>query len=76
MLFHAAVAIILTEENIITVCLKEAPGAGLQRKPVMNFSTKMKNRMTCSFVPQRHAVLSISRGGKASSRVENELHFR
>lgn len=58
--------IILTEENIITVCLKEsALGAGLQRKPGEEFfHQKEKPHDAAALVPQRHAVPVLSaRGG-------------
>ena len=70
--------IILTEENIITVCLKESALArAFSESPVKNFSTKKKNRMTLQLL-YRNATLFLfylREVDKASSRVENELHL-
>ncbi|MFQ8833973.1 MAG: magnesium transporter CorA family protein, partial [Ruthenibacterium lactatiformans] len=67
-----------TEENIITVCLKESALArAFSESPVKNFSTKKKNRMTLQLL-YRNATLFLfylREVDKASSRVENELHL-
>lgn len=70
--------IILTDHNIITVCLKESALArAFSDSPVKNFSTKKKNRMTLQLL-YRNATLFLfylREVDKASSRVENELHI-
>ena len=70
--------ILLTENNIVTVCLKESALArAFSESPVKNFSTKKKNRMTLQLL-YRNAMLFLfylREVDKASSRVENELHI-
>lgn len=70
--------IILTESNLITVCLKEtALARAFSDSPVKNFSTKKKNRMTLQLL-YRNATLFLfylREVDKASNRVENELHI-
>lgn len=70
--------IILTEENIVTVCLREnALARAFSESPVKNFSTKKKNRMTLQLL-YRNATLFLfylREVDKASNRVENELHL-
>lgn len=70
--------IILTESNIVTVCLKEsALVRAFSDSPVKNFSTKKKNRMTLQLL-YRNATLFLfylREVDKASNRVENELHI-
>ena len=69
--------IILTQDNIITVCLKESALArAFTDSPVKNFSTRKKNRMTLQML-YRNATLFLfylRELEKASNRVENELH--
>lgn len=71
-------AIILTESNIVTVCLKEsALSRAFSDSPVKNFSTKKKNRMTLQLL-YRNATLFLyylREVDKAKNRVENELHI-
>ena len=70
--------IVLTKDNIITVCLKESAlsrafSDGLAKR----FSTKKKNRMTLQLL-YRNATLFLfylREVDKASNRVENELHL-
>ena len=70
--------IVLTPDNILTVCLKEtalprAFSVGL----VKGVSTKKRNRMTLQML-YRNATLFLfylRQVDKASSRVENELHI-
>lgn len=70
--------IIVTEQNIITVSLKEtALARAFSESPVKNFSTKKKNRMTLQLL-YRNATLFLyylREVDKASNRVENELHL-
>lgn len=70
--------IILTESNLITVCLKEtALARAFSDSPVKNFSTKKKNRMTLQLL-YRNATLFLfylREVDKASNRVENALHI-
>lgn len=70
--------IILTEHNIVTICLKESALArAFSESPVKNFSTKKKNRMTLQLL-YRNATLFLfylREVDKASNRVENELHL-
>ena len=70
--------IILTENNIVTVCLKESALArAFSETPVRNFSTKKQRRMTLQLL-YRNATLFLyylREVDKASSRVENELHI-
>ncbi|MEG1446490.1 MAG: magnesium transporter CorA family protein [Ruthenibacterium sp.] len=70
--------IIITESNLITVCLKECALARVfSGSPVKNFSTKKKNLMTLQLL-YRNASLFLyylREVDKASSRVENELHL-
>lgn len=70
--------IILTEHNLVTVCLKEcALTRAFSESPVKNFSTKKKNRMTLQLL-YRNATLFLfylREVDKASMRVENELHI-
>ncbi|NCC08698.1 MAG: magnesium transporter CorA family protein [Clostridia bacterium] len=70
--------IILTESNIVTVCLKEsALSRAFSDSPVKNFSTKKKNRMTLQLL-YRNATLFLyylREIDKAKNRVENELHI-
>lgn len=70
--------IILTEQNIVTVCVKEnALTRAFSESPVKNFSTKKKNRMTLQLL-YRNATLFLfylREVDKASMRVENELHI-
>ncbi len=69
--------IILTQDNIVTVCLRESALArAFTDSPVKNFSTKKKNRMTLQML-YRNATLFLfylREVEKASNRVENELH--
>lgn len=70
--------IILTENNLITVSLKEtALARAFSESPVKNFSTKKRNRMTLQLL-YRNATLFLfylREVDKASNRVENELHI-
>lgn len=70
--------IILTEENIITVCLKEtALMRSFAEGLVKGFSTKKRNRMTLQML-HKNATLFLfylRQIDKASLRVENELHL-
>jgi magnesium transporter len=70
--------IILTETNIVTVCLKESALArAFSDSPVKNFSTKKQRRMTLQLL-YRNATLFLyylREVDKASNRVENELHI-
>lgn len=70
--------IILTEEHIITVCLKEnALVRAFAEGIVRSFSTKKRNRMTLQML-YRNATLFLfylRQVDKASTRVENELHL-
>ena len=69
--------IVLSEENIVTVCIKESSlSRAFSEGPVKNFSTKKKNRMTLQLL-YRNATLFLfylREVDKASNRVENELH--
>ncbi len=70
--------IILTPDNIVTVCLKETslPRA-FSEGLVKGVSTKKRNRMTLQML-YRNATLFLfylRQVDKASSRVENELHI-
>ena len=70
--------VILTEENLVTVCLKESALAGaFSESPIKNFSTKKKNRMTLQLLYRNAALFLfyLREVDKASSRVENELHL-
>ena len=70
--------IILTEANIVTVCLKEtALTRAFSDSPVKSFSTKKQRRMTLQML-YRNATLFLfylREVDKASNRVENELHI-
>ncbi|MEG2930270.1 MAG: magnesium transporter CorA family protein [Ruthenibacterium sp.] len=70
--------IILTANNLVTICLKEnALTRAFSESPVKNFSTKKKNRMTLQLL-YRNATLFLyylREVDKASNRVENELHI-
>ena len=70
--------IILAQDNIITVCLKEnALSRAFSNSPVKNFSTKKQRRMTLQLL-YRNATLFLyylREVDKASGRVENELHI-
>lgn len=70
--------IILTEHNIITVCLRESALArAFSETPVKNFSTKKRNRMTLQML-YKNATLFLfylREVDKASIRIENELHL-
>ncbi|HIW54141.1 MAG TPA: magnesium transporter CorA family protein [Candidatus Ruthenibacterium merdigallinarum] len=69
--------IILTQDNIVTVCLRESALAqAMTESPMKSFSTKKKNRMTLQML-YRNATLFLfylREVEKASNRVENELH--
>lgn len=70
--------IILTESNLITVCLKEtALVRAFSDSPVKNFSTKKKNRMTLQLLYRNASMFLfyLREVDRASSRVENELHI-
>ncbi len=70
--------IILTEENIITICLKEsALSLSFSGGFVKNFNTKKRNRMTLQLL-HRNSTLFLNHlreVDKESQRVENELHL-
>ncbi len=70
--------IILTEENIVTVCLKEvALPRAFTEGLVKGLNTRKKNRMTLQFL-YRNATLFLfylRQVDKNSTRVENELHI-
>ena len=64
--------IILTEENIITVCLKESALArAFSESPVKNFSTKKKNRMTLQLL-YRNATLFLFYLREVDKAIEDE----
>ncbi len=70
--------IILTENNIITVCLKEnALSNSFINNIVKYFSTKKKNRMTLQMLYKNSSLFLdyLREVDKASQRVENELHL-
>lgn len=70
--------IILTESNLITVCLKESALArAFTDSPVKNFSTKKKNRMTLQLLYRNASMFLfyLREVDRASNRVENELHI-
>lgn len=70
--------IILTKDNIVTVCLKEsALVRAFSETPVKNFSTKKRNRMTLQMLYKNAALFLfyLREVDKASTRVENELHL-
>ena len=70
--------IVLTPDNILTVCLKEtALPRAFSEGLVKGVSTKKRNRMTLQML-YRNATLFLfylRQVDKASSRVENELHI-
>ena len=70
--------IILTEDNIVTVCLKEvALPRAFTEGLVRWLNTRKKNRMTLQFL-YRNATLFLfylRQVDKSSTRVENELHI-
>ncbi len=70
-------AIILTENNIVTVCLKENElSNSFAKNVVKNFSTKKKNRMTLQIL-YRNATLFLNYlrdVDRASQQVEDKLH--
>lgn len=70
--------IVLTGDNIVTVCLKEtALPRAFSEGLVKGFSTKKLNRATLQFL-YRNATLFLfylRQVDKASTRVENELHI-